>query len=256
MYLLFTVVDRKPTCWETLREFAPHLNAPPGVRVPSALEQSATLVLSAKITCPKATIIQLTDEQTPEVAGVDLCRRFEYGGKDLQKWKCGLQAYVLSELPEDALWAILDIDTLVLRNPEPLLSSALFDCAMHPREWGAATEDVAAGMSDLMRYNGGVIFGRGSLFMQKAAIVYEGLAGIPELSSEQTANVVISEWFGDQIAITAAATEFLCYDLPREFNYTPKTPGDLPAGVVIAHYKGEKRKAWQLAKVRDMCKHT
>jgi hypothetical protein len=228
------------------------LQSPKGEYVPGVIEQAVSLVASIKKNCPTATIIQLTDGQTAEVPGVDLCRRFEYDGEDFQLWKTGLLGYCLSDLPEEALWGVVDTDTLILRDPEPLLDGTLFDVAMNARGWGPSKEEgVQDYLNQLMRYNGGVVFGRGSLFMQRAAIIYN--ATVSE-TNDETLNPLVKDWFGDQIAYSMACKDFILYELPDKFNFVPSEEGELPDGVVIAHYKGEKRKLWQQKYARLHCK--
>ena len=169
-------------------------------------------------------VVQMSDEDTREVPGVDAVVRIPREGM-------GLMSYRLLHLADFAHeeMLILDADVIMKASVDDVWERA-FDVALCQREPGRVLyrdEDIAP----LMPFNTGVMFSRSNAFWKHCSVWLE----------EQTPDKKV--WWGDQLAVAAMAPKFHTLVLPsKEFNWTPDS-ADQESAARAYHYKG-LRKAW------------
>jgi hypothetical protein len=234
MKVVFALAEHISDACRKLQETATHLLAEEGVEIPSPYEQACMMVRSVHRICRKPEVIQVTDATSRAVPGATV-RRFPNPGVGLLQWKTSAIAVLSQEFGDGELWGILDTDTIVCQDPEPLLRDIPFEVAMYKRRWKGLAGDVQP-------WNGGVIFCRGGLFLQYSAVILDELAS-KDRDKIGPDYADVGEWWGDQMAYGVAAEHFSVYSLPKKFNMDPATE-NIPPDTVIAHFKGQKRKPW------------
>lgn len=172
-------------------------------------------------------LIQMTDADS---AAIDGCRvvRIPWNHTRLMTYRLKH----LAELGEPDL-TVLDTDTVVLRDISDIWG-AEFDLALTKR---GATISAQTGVDVAkdMPYNIGVMFVRDPKVWEYAHRFCASLSD------------KLQTWWGDQLAMAAAANEFQTLELPcSEWNYTPRSAEDVP-DVRVLHYKGP-RKRWMIDK--------
>ncbi len=189
------------------------------LRLPSIMAASAKRLGYA--------LVQMTDERTPAVPGVDALARLPWDGERLMTYR--LQH--LAALPEPAL--IVDTDVVIVRDVSAVWEHE-FDVAL-TRRAGPALDPTGVDLAEVMPYNTGVMFSRSQAFWQRC---YDLCREFPPEAQR---------WYGDQYAVRFAAPEFKVLELPVDpYNYSPATAAEDVSGKLIVHYKG-KRKEWMLA---------
>jgi hypothetical protein len=172
-------------------------------------------------------LVQMTDERSPAVPGVDAVTRLAWDGERLMTYR--LQH--LAALAGPAL--IVDTDVMIVRDVRAVWERE-FDVAL-TRRTGPALDPTGVDLAEVMPYNTGVMFSRSQAFWQRC---YDLCREFPPEAQR---------WYGDQYAVRFAAPEFNVLELPVDpYNYSPATPEEDVSGKLIVHYKG-KRKDWMLA---------
>jgi hypothetical protein len=173
-------------------------------------------------------LVQMSDERSPAVPGVDAVTRLPWDGERLMTYR--LQH--LAVFPEPAL--IVDTDVMILRDVCAIWERE-FDVAL-TRRIGPALDPNGVDLAEMMPYNTGVMFSRSQAFWERCYALCREFP--PE----------VQRWYGDQYAVRFAAPEFKVLELPVDpYNYSPASPEEDVSGKLIVHYKGE-RKEWMLRK--------
>jgi hypothetical protein len=174
-------------------------------------------------------IVQLTDEKTDQVPGVDAVIRRAWNGKHLMRFRMEhladihvphltCDADVIFKKPVDDVWAD-EFDMALTYRDHPIMLTI-----DHKGEVAGA--DISQGMP----INTGVMFCRSSQFFTDCL---EYMQGLP---SDRL------DWWGDQMAVCEVAKRYNVKRLPcDEFNWTPSTK-DQYEGARIVHYKGTRKK--------------
>jgi len=186
------------------------------------------MVASVKAAMPGAEIVQMTDQVTAPVPGVDSVVRHEWDGAKLMIFRIAHLAAL-----ERAACVILDTDVIVQRSLAPVFEQA-FDVALTVRHEPVKTFDKTRDLAAEMPYNTGVMFSREPRFW-KAAL--ECCRGLPEKQHD---------WWGDQVSVKAVADsgQFNVLELPCDvYNYSPSTESEDVGARHVVHYKGA-RKVW------------
>jgi hypothetical protein len=189
------------------------------------------MIRSVRAAMPAASIVQMTDQATAPMAGVDQVIRKHYDGVHLMTYRLRH----LSEFPScEALF--LDTDVVVQQDLSQLFEQT-FDIALTRRDKAIPTPN-GVDVAKVAPYNTGVMLSKpsGSEFWLHA---HDYCA---RMSDEY------QKWWGDQLAVKAIAevAPLRIMELPCEiFNYTPASEREDLSGKAVVHYKGD-RKAWML----------
>ena len=172
-------------------------------------------------------LVQMTDERTSAVPGVDAVVRLPWDGERLMTYR--LQH--LAALAEPAL--IVDTDVVFVRDVRHVWEQE-FDVALTRRD-GPAPDPNGVDLAEVMPYNTGVMFSRSQPFWQRC---HELCSGFPP---------EVQRWYGDQYAVRFAAPEFKVLELAVDpYNYSPGSADEDVSQRYVVHYKGP-RKEWMLA---------
>ena len=191
------------------------------------------LAASVRSVMPGVRVVQFTDEQTADVPGAHEVRRLP--AEPLALLRLKHQAAVKGE------WLFVDSDVIVQRDVRDVFTLK-FDIALVNRQWPHLK--AAAGFSERMPFNTGVVFSRSHKFWGKA---YERLQTMPE---------GLQDWMGDQQVICdmVGSSRFKFWFLKgTRYNLPPSLEAEddpLVRKAHIVHYKGPERKALLLARVR------
>lgn len=179
------------------------------------------MVASVRRQMPGSTIVQWTDEQTLEVAGIDRCERKAWDGQAPMHHKMMRLATTEGEI------LALDTDVLVNADLRPVFSFP-FDVALTWRE-GPIFDPQGNDLTKIMPFNCGVMWSRSRQYWATCLRWCE----INELK----------DWYSDQLAV-ANIRGFNVLKLHCDnFNYTPKSADEDTSGRWAVHYKGN-RKDW------------
>lgn len=184
-------------------------------------------------------IIQMTDEITPWIDGVDECRRLK---KDEPLMCFRLKHHSLIE----GETIFVDTDVMFNADVSDVFKMPFDICLTHRRNEIIVAPDGNEGYKNIvpdMPFNTGVIFSRSSSFWTEA---YDFC---------KTLNHDQKNWYGDQISVKhvydrskASTTEdfYLIAELPcSTYNYTPLSKDENITERKIIHFKGE-RKHWMM----------
>lgn len=187
------------------------------------------MVASVRSVMPGVEIIQMTDQDTPLVPGVDTAIRRDWDEKRLMLFRLSH----IAALDRPAC-IILDPDVVVQRPLDHVFERS-FDVALTIRHEPIRDLD-GVNITPLMPYNTGVMFSRQPRFWAEAL---EYCRRLPDDRHD---------WYGDQLSVkhvvdTGAfdVLELTC----DEYNYSPRTEDEDLAGRYAVHYKG-LRKEWML----------
>lgn len=181
------------------------------------------MVRSVRRTMPGAHVVQLTDERSPLLSGVDGAQRLPHG-RMLER---RIEHYAACE----GDWLLLDTDVIVQRDVRDVFNQS-FDVALTDRQWPHIEQ--SAKMIQQMPFNTGVVFSRCGAFWR--AVREEWL----HLPTEIQQN-----WMSEQVAVGAVATKhkdaFTVLTLPgMVYNFPPH--GEYSgAQAAILHYKGQRK---------------
>jgi hypothetical protein len=177
---------------------------------------------------------QLTDDDTPELPGCNVFR-FPRGDEPFMLWR----AKVYAAFNRPGLYC--DTDLIIQRDLSPIMALE-FDVAF-TKTWVAVKDPDGTNLTELMPYNGGVVFVKHPEFWPHVVELMD------------TMHPDHKEWYGDQLALAHLAKQYYTVELPSKiYNYTPmvkehETHADL-SDKWILHFKG-KRKEW----MRDYGNH-
>lgn len=175
-------------------------------------------------------IVQLTDETTPAVTGVDDVRRLPAGPMLERR----LEHYSTC----DGDWLLVDTDVQILVDVGSIFCGQ-FDLAVADRNWPGIPQGDAT--MHTMPFNTGVVFSRTAAFWQDV------LAAWRAFSPDQR------DWMSEQRAFyqVVRTGAYRVLILPGEiYNYPPRRANDPCTAVRIAHYKGGERKIWLTDQIR------
>jgi 3-hydroxymyristoyl/3-hydroxydecanoyl-(acyl carrier protein) dehydratase len=189
-------------------------------------EYAPLMVRSVKRHLPEYRIVQLTDFDSPEMAGADEVIR-RYRDPDLPLFAFRTEHFALCPYTE---WLALDADVLVMRGVEDVWERK-FDVALTTRRKLTCRDPNGVDVRKSMPFNTGVIFSRNPEFWVKCG---ERMNHSEKIYADQLA-----------VADVAQTLKFHVLVLPGdEFNWTPVTE-DEHSEARIWHYKG-KRKDWMM----------
>ncbi len=186
------------------------------------------MVASVKAAMPDAEVVQMTDQATPPVPGVDSVLRHEWDGRKLMIYRLAHLAAL-----ERPACVILDTDVIVQRSLAPVFERP-FDVALTVRHEAVKTLDKTQNLTPEMPYNTGVMFSREPRFWKAALERCRALPGKQH------------DWWGDQLSVKQVADsgQFNVVELPCEvYNYSPSTENEDVSERHVVHYKGA-RKLW------------
>ena len=186
------------------------------------------MVASVRKAMPGAEVVQMTDQRTAAVPGVDSVIRADWDGTKLMIYRLAHLAAL-----ERPACVILDTDVVVQRSLEPVFERA-FDVALTLRQEPVRTLDKTKDLAPEMPYNTGVMFSREPRFWQAAL---ECCRALPAKNHD---------WWGDQLSVKQVADSgaFRVIELPCEtYNYSPRTEAEDLGERHVVHYKGA-RKIW------------
>jgi hypothetical protein len=199
---------------------------------------AGALVQSVRRSMPGVPVVQMTDEGTAAVPGVDEVLRLPT--EPLALLRMRHQSAVTGE------WLFVDTDVYIQRDVRNVFADP-FDIALTTRNWPHLK--VAGGFTERMPFNIGVVFSRCPAFW---ADIHERLSGMsPEWQ----------EWMGDQQAVCDLVGEKPKYKIAflkgSRYNLPPAVTDDaegtsakMTAKASILHFKGAGRKAMMLDLIR------
>ncbi len=194
------------------------------------------MVASAKKHMPNVPVIQLTDEKSPIVNGVDDVRRIP------KRPLPAMRAAHFASCEGD--WLFVDTDVVFQQSVEHVFDRKYalgfdqpigdFDIAVAARRDGPDAEYTK---ERGMPYNAGVIFSRSPAFW----LVVSAIVNLPDTDP----------WYGDQKALCTviAGDKFNVLELPSAYNFAPKDGADDASHALVVHCKGD-RKDWMLDRFR------
>jgi hypothetical protein len=148
----------------------------------------------------------------------------------------------------DGDWLFVDTDIIFQASVKYVFKDAKWDIGVTTRNWTHVKP--AAGFSERMPYNMGVVFSRCPHFWSEVYLRLKNLT--PKLQ----------EWMGDQEAFCETlADPWRPYEVRRfkgsRYNYPPMLPEDvqdtdkLQTEAAILHYKGARRKPLLLGRLKQ-----
>lgn len=191
---------------------------------PQHFMHAASLVADVRAAMPGVEYVQLSDERTPAVPGVDRILRREAGPMLERR----LEHYALTA----GDWLLVDTDVSIRQDVRHVFDDTVFDVALTDRHWPHLPqgEDVLR----TMPFNTGVCFSRSASFWSDVLEVWRGYS-----ETER-------DWMSEQRAVYAVVRtgNYRVKILPGQtFNYPPESETDENPEPAIWHYKGP-RKAW------------
>jgi hypothetical protein len=186
------------------------------------------MVDSVKRNMPGVGIMQMTDETTPAVAGVDIVKRMPYDDGRLMTFRLEH----LADLP-NGYWLILDTDVIVQRDVSWVMHAICPAKIALTRRTGVILGPGGVNIVELMPFNTGVMFAKDTEFFKRAAAYCRTLPDHQQ------------RWWGDQLSVKHVVdqgfhiAELSCAD----FNYSPDREDEDVSKRAIIHLKGN-RKEW------------
>ena len=168
---------------------------------------------------PFARLMQLTDDETPQLPGCTAVRR---------KWNQNPMLFKMDHLASlGGEVLVLDTDVIVQADLSPIFSLP-FDLALTWRD-GPIFDSSGQDVTIRMPINCGVMWSRKIAFWQDCLDWCEGKK---------------VGWYADQLAVAAVAPKWDVLRLHADnFNYTPGSDDENVSRRLAVHYKGH-RKAW------------
>ena len=186
------------------------------------------MVDSVKRQMPGVGIMQMTDEVTPAVAGVDIVKRMPYTDGRLMTYRLEH----LAALP-NGHWLILDTDVIVQRDVSWIIQTMYPAKVALTRRTGVILGPGGVNIVELMPFNTGVMFAKDPEFFRRCAMHCRTLPDHQQ------------RWWGDQLSVKYVVdsgfhvAELSCDD----FNYSPNSKEEDVSEKALVHYKGN-RKEW------------
>jgi hypothetical protein len=173
---------------------------------------------------PDVEVVQLTDETSPGVVGVDRVDR-----RPAAPFAAFIAEHYAAAGPGE--WLFLDTDVVVQRDVRAIFA-ARFDLALADRAGTYLPGEEGSEFMTRCPYNAGVVFSRNHTVWQAVA------ARIAAMSPDDQA------WLGVQLALGAMIRDALIFAriLPAEYNYPPQSAEDDVRDKALVHYKGPWRK--------------
>lgn len=169
---------------------------------------------------PEVDIVQLTDDDTPQVPMVREAIRL----KNTFANPMIFRMHHLSRLSGDVL--CLDTDVMVQADLSPIFQFD-FDVALTQRHHKVVDPD-GNDISKLMPYNTGVTFTKNRLFWKEAVDAVKDCG---------------FGWYSDQIVVAKLAKYFKVLKLDCDnFNHKPRSAEEDVSGRYAVHYRGKARK--------------
>lgn len=183
------------------------------------------LVASVRRVMPNVPIVQMTDSETPAIAGV-----FHVERREPRPIAIGTLEHFAAC---DGDWLLVDTDVIVQADVRHIFRHP-FDIAVATREGTLRRREVGKKFMDRMPFNKGAVFSRSPAFWAAAADL--------RLQSEKA-----QAWMGDQQSMNTIIRSgaFKVITLPSGYNYPPLTAREDVSRHQILHYKGD-RKPWML----------
>lgn len=187
------------------------------------------MVASVRSSMPQAKIVQMTDQDTAPVRGVDEVIRKRWDKRFLMVYRL----LHLKDFPASNA-VFLDTDVVVQKDLSHIFDENFDICLT--RRYGIVRDPTGYNLAEEMPYNTGVMFSKpsGWPFWNQT---YECSLSFPKEDKE---------WWGDQVAIKKAAdvTTLKIIELPCDlYNYTPRKHDENLSEKFVVHYKGA-RKEW------------
>ncbi len=188
------------------------------------------MVQSVREYLPTAKLVQLTDETTSEVKGVDAVRRLPRAPLSLHRPShyASVQGH----------WLFIDTDVVIQQDVSDVFASWSFDVALADRKWtnyhGRERAGAQQKYADTFPFNAGVAFSTGPAFWSEV------------LRYVRMNKALHHNMNGDQYAmgVVAQRNQFKVKVLPgMVYNFPPEAPDDpdIPNAAIV-HYKGKARK--------------
>lgn len=184
---------------------------------------AASLVREAHKVMPGVRVVQLTDDKTSDVPGVDEVVRHPAEGRSLLSQRLAHYAACDDE------WLLIDTDVSVRADIRGVFDDEVFDVALCDRNWPHLPQGEK--MLQEMPFNTGVVFSRSKLFW---ANVFRVWLSYP-----------VQDWLSEQRAVyeVVRTGQFRVKILPGlNYNYPPSSPEDAPVVAAMLHFKGDRRK--------------
>lgn len=192
------------------------------------------LIASARRVMPTCQIVHFTDDISPSVEGVDETIRLM--GEPMARLRMRHHASVTGN------WVFVDTDVVFQADVQSVFTTD-FDIAVADRDWEHVK--AAAGFTDRMPFNMGVVFSRTHSFWA------ECYARVRQLEKPQ------QRWMGDQEVFCELIEEgrFTVHQLPGSvYNFPPSLDDNdvsraIEAKAAIVHFKGAQRKPMMLRRI-------
>lgn len=193
------------------------------------------MIRSVRKTMPEVEIVQLTDERTPQVMGVDRVQRLN---SDVPMAIQCVRHYAACE----GDWLLVDTDVLVQDDVRDVFEEP-FDVAVCNRDGTLVDGEEDLQMMKDMPHNIGVMFSRSPAFWKEVE------------EKMQTMTDQRKHWMGNQYAAceVIASGAFTVKILPGiQYNYAAHNRDDRCESASIAHYKGQMRKKLMLDRFAEV----
>lgn len=194
------------------------------------------MIRSVRKAMPGVKIVQFSDEQTPQVMGVDTVWRINGEGVPMAI-QC-VRHYAAC----DGDWLLIDTDVLVQDDVREVFEEP-FDVAVCDRDGTLADKEEDLQMIKDMPHNIGVMFSRSPAFWKAVE------------EKMQTMTDARKQWMGNQYAAceVIASGQFHVKIIPGiQYNYAAHNTKDRCESASIAHYKGAMRKRIMLERFHEV----
>lgn len=196
------------------------------------------MIKSVKALMPGVPVVQLTDEKSPIIYGVDEVRRLPFEDMCVHT----ARHYSLCE----GEWILVDTDVLFQKDPRALFDGATWDVAVTDRKnTFISGDEEGCKFVENMPYNIGVVFQRNGKKFWEAVI--EGLGKLDQPTRQWMGNQVVADRLLKEGGWNVAVIPGYLY------NYPPKSREDDLSHAYIVHYKGLARKMMMWNKVSGVC---
>ena len=193
-------------------------------REPIHFLHGASLVREAKRWMPNCPVMQLTDQKSPKVPGIDNAVRLWQNEAPLLEQRLKHYANCSGE------WLHVDTDVSIRNNVQGVFDDKVFDVALCDRNWSHLPQSEH--VLHTMPFNTGVVFVRNH-FWQDVLNVW---LNFPK--------VVQDDWLSEQRAVyeVVKSGRHRVKILPGAlYNYPPTGLDDAPITAALVHYKGNRK---------------
>ena len=193
------------------------------------------MIRSVRKEMPKVEIVQLTDEKTPAIMGVDRVQRLP--GDVPMAVQC-VRHYAACQ----GDWLLIDTDVIVQDDVRDVFDEP-FDVAVCDRDGTLVEGEEDLQMMKEMPHNIGVMFSRSKAFWKAVE------AKMHDMTPER------KHWLGNQYAAcdVIASGQFHVKIIPGiQYNYAAHNVHDKCESASIVHYKGPMRKKLMLERFQEV----